>query len=156
MILYYTATQKTKVFAEALAEVKQLPVCRLKSKLGERVNFGFIVQSLFYTLAGKPYPTDSLPDLAGIDEIYLCSPVWGGKVASPVLYFLQQCDLKGKTVHVLLTCDSISHHDKYTQKAQAALAQTACTPGNVHVFATQEKSLPEKDVLIGQIREMNV
>jgi hypothetical protein len=159
MILYYTATQKTKVFAQALAEVKGLTaVSQLKSKLGGegKVSAGFIIKSLFYTLTNKPYPVDNMPALGDTREIYLCSPVWGGRVASPVLYFLQQADLKDRTVHVLLTCDSISQHDKYKELVLKQLGTVDCIAGNVHVFATNKESPPEKDVLIEQIRQMNV
>jgi hypothetical protein len=154
MILYYTVSQKTKVFAQALSEVVNLPLYALTSGLGEKITFKFIFKSLYLAITGKPYPVDNMPDLpAELKEIYICTPVWGGQVAAPVWYFLNHGDLKNKKVHLLLTCESITAQDKYKKKALDTLDLIDCIPGMVYVFTTG-KEPPDKELIAEQMRDM--
>jgi hypothetical protein len=153
MILYYTATQKTKVFAEALHDVLGLPTYELKTELGKKIGFGFIIKSLYLALSGNPYPVDNIPANIDAAEIYLCAPVWGGRIAAPGLFFLQNADLKGKKVHLLLTCESITGVEKYKENALVLLDKLRIAPGTVYVMATG-KTPPDRDTVAEQLREM--
>jgi hypothetical protein len=153
MILYYTATQKTKIFAQALQGILNMPIYQLESKLGKKVSFGFIAQSLFLTLANKPYPVDNMPQKIDTGEIYLCAPIWGGHPAAPAKYFLRQADLKGKKTHLLLTCENITGSEKYKKNALDFLDTVDCSPGFVYVFATG-KNKPEMETVTEQLRDM--
>ena len=149
MILYYSVTQKTKVAAYALSEVLDKPVYELKSKLNT-VSFSFIAKALYHTFTQKPYPVDNMPEIND-DTIYLCAPIWGGRIAAPALYFIKNASLKNRTVNLLLTCENISNVDKYTKNAPKVL--TDCIPGKVTVLATG-KTPGEKTVLAEQLREL--
>jgi hypothetical protein len=154
MILYYTVTQKTKVFAEALHEALGLPIYELKSKLGGKVNFSFIAKALYLAISGKSYPLDNIPASIDAGEIYLCAPVWGGRPAGPAWYFLQNAGLKGKKVNLVLTCSRITGEEKYKKNALDILEKTDCVPGEVYIFATNENEMPERETIAEQLRDM--
>ena len=100
MILYYTRSNKTKVCAEALHDVTGLPLYRLESDLNEKTGFRFIFKVLQLVFTGKDYPISNMPtDLP--DEIYLCGPIWGGQLAGPLLYFLNNMNSRKCRVNLL-------------------------------------------------------
>jgi len=150
MILYYTRSQKTKVFAEALHDILGLPLYHLETDLDGMTNIKFMLRSLSSVFSGKECPVNNMP--ASLPkEIYLCGPIWGGRIAAPARYFLKNADLRGTTVNILVT--AATPVEKYRLRALEELAQTNCTPGEGYIFATG-KSRPEKDVIAGQMREM--
>jgi hypothetical protein len=107
---------------------------------------------LYLTLSGKPCPAD-IPDIADTGEIYLCAPVWGGKIAAPGQYFIDNSDLKDKKLNILLTCDSITSYEKYKKNAEKVLESKPCINGIVHVFAAG-KYPTDKETLTGQLRDI--
>lgn len=153
MILYYTATQKTKIFAEALSDVLGLPVYELKSPLNDKSPFKFIIHALYLAVTGKGYPVSNMPESIDTQEIYLCTPVWGGQPAGPAWFFLNNAALKNIKVNLLLTCGTGTALDKYSRKGLDSLRLVECVPGGVRAFATT-KDLPEKDVIREQLKEM--
>ncbi len=150
MILYYTATQKTKIFAEALGEVTGLPVYRLESKLERKNKFLFMIQTLFLIGAGKLYPVENIPNKIEAGEIYLCSPIWGGRMAGPARYFLNSAVMKGKKVNLLIT--SAGDGEGYRKKAEEDIKLAGCVPGGIYSFVAVKN--PEKDVIAEQLKEM--
>jgi len=148
MILYYTYKQKTKVFAQALSDILGLPVYELESDINSRSSFGFMFKALRLTFGRKAYPVN-MPD-AIPSEIYVCSPVWGGRVAAPVKYFLENMDLRDTKVNLLLTASVPA--EKYKTAAQEYLRNLGCNTGEVYLFHTSDKFMPERDVLAEQLR----
>jgi len=149
MILYYTYKQKTKVFAQALGDVLGLPTQELVSDINNRSRFGFICKTLQLVFARKAYPVANMPD-AIPTEIFVCSPVWGGRVSAPVKYFLENIDLRGVRVHLLLTAAVPT--EKYKTTAQEYLRSLGCYLGEVYLFHTSDKFMPDRDVLAEQLR----
>ena len=151
MILYYTFKQKTKVFASALGDFLQQPVYSLECELNGKSDLKFMFGALKSCVTKARYPVSNMPESVP-SEIYVCSPVWGGHLASPVRYFLENMDLRGTTVNVLLTASVPV--EKYRKNAMEFLNKIPCTQGRVFIFATNDKVLPEKDVIIDQFQEM--
>jgi len=151
MILYYTYKQKTKVFAESLGKVLQRQVVELKCDLNNKSTLGFMFHALKLTFTNKAYPvTATFPTLPG--EIYVCSPIWGGKVAAPCKYFLENLNFRNTTVHLLLTASVPTQ--QYKKNAEDYLRRIGCNPGNVYLFATSGKIMPDGEVLVEQLREI--
>ena len=150
MILYYTYKQKTKVFAESLSEVLNLPTYELQADINNKSQLGFIFSALKLTFTNKPSPVSNIPEDFP-PEIFVCSPIWGGKVAAPVKYFFENTNLYRTKVHLLLTASTPT--EKYRQTAEEYLRKY-CIPGDVHLFATSDKIMPEKEVLVEQLREI--
>ncbi|MCL2708151.1 MAG: hypothetical protein FWF03_03440 [Defluviitaleaceae bacterium] len=152
MVYYYTYGGRTRVFAEALAGVLGWEAHELKSDLNERGRLSFLFKALGLAITKKPYPITNMPSVDAA-EIYVCAPVWGGHMASPAKYFVENAGLKDKKVNVLLTCGNILSGEKFKRKAREALAAAGCAEGKIMVFATVE-SLPEAEVITGQLKEM--
>ncbi|MCL1844355.1 MAG: hypothetical protein FWF77_00420 [Defluviitaleaceae bacterium] len=151
MIFYYSRSNKTKVFAETLGEVLKQDVCELECDLNKKGGLGFIFKALGLTLGGKTFPVTNMPGELP-DEIYLCTPVWGGKPAAPARFFLENAGLKNTVVNVLLTASMPV--EKYKNNAFELLIKTDCRPGAVHIFATSDKVMPEAETIKEQLREM--
>ena len=151
MVVYFSRSKKTKVFASVLGEMKNLPLFELRTDLNEMPTFGFIFKALWLTIRGKSFPVDKLPESLP-DEIYVCSPVWGGNVAPPVKYFLQNAEITNVKVNILLTASMPT--DKYVKNAEKLLEKTSCIAGSACIFATSSKEdLPEADVVREHLEE---
>ncbi len=150
MILYYTVGQKTKVFAEALAQGTGLKCYRLESKLEKKSKFIFNILAGYLAVRAKEYPVDNMPKKIKVDEIYLCAPVWAGTIACPAWYFLNRADLKGRKVNILLT--SASNDEKYRAKVKDLIKYIDCVPGEVYGFASAGSA--DKALIVEQLSEM--
>ena len=151
MVLYYTFKQKTKIFAETLGDVLNQPVYGLESDLNDKAGFRFMFSALMTCFTRKSYPISNMPGSVP-PEIFVCSPIWGGEMAAPVKYFLENSDLRGVKVNILLTASIPT--GKYRQKALAFLNKIPCQQGEAYIFATADKIMPEKEVLREQLRDM--
>ena len=152
MILYYTYKQKTKVFAQAFGQFLNLPTYQLVSDINNKSGLGFIFTALKLTFTNKAAPINNMPATLP-EEIYVCSPIWGGSLAAPVKYFFQNTQLKNTKVNLILTASTPT--EKYKNAATEYL-QKYCIPGKVYLFATSDKVPPEEDVLVEQLREMDL
>ena len=151
MILYYTYKQKTKIFAQALSEVLSLPIYELKAALNDKSGFGFMFNALKLTFTGKTTPISNMPGELP-QEIFVCSPIWGGGVAAPVKYFLENANLQRTRVNLVLTASVPTQ--KYENRAYEYLSKLGCIPGDVYLFATNDKIMPDTDVLKEQLRDI--
>ena len=144
MIFYYSFKNKTECFAKALGEHLNQPVVKLECEM----NFFSAMKSC---ITRKSVQIKNMPDSVP-EEIYICSPVWGGNLAAPAKYFLENMNLNGTTVNILLTASVPV--EKYKQNALNFLNKIPCQQGRAYIFATSGKIEPEKDVIIEQLGEM--
>ena len=151
MVFYYSRGKKTKIFAEALGEVRGMEVHELKSDLNEKGRVAFMFKALSLAFSGKTYPVLNMPaKLAG--EIFLCGPVWGGQLVGPPRYFLHNADLRDCTVNLLLTASVPV--EKYRLDALEYLNSVACKPGDAYIFAATGKVPPQPESIKEQMREI--
>lgn len=150
MIIFYTHKEKTKVFAQALSQVINTATYQLETDLNNKSAMGFMFIALQSVFANRPYPVNNMPGSLPA-EIYVCSPIWGGGLAAPVKYFLQNAKLAGIKVNLILTAASPA--PKYEKNAIKYLKTLQCIVGNVYLFATT-KAMPETDVLVEQFTEL--
>ena len=145
MVIYFSRSKKTEVFAKVLGEMKNLPLFELRSELNEMPTFGFIFKALWLTVRGKSFPVDKMPESLP-DEIYVCSPIWGGNVAPTIKYFLQNADITNVKVNILLTASMPT--EKYAIKAAKLLEKTSCIAGEIYLFVTSSaESQPDTEVI---------
>ena len=149
MILYYTRSKKTKVFAEALGEILALPLHELQSDLNNMGSFKFLTKALGMVFSGKGYPVKNMPKSVP-EEIYICSPIWGGRLVGPPRYFLENIDLSKTKVNIVLTASTPV--EKYRTRALEDLKSINCIPGKAYIFATS-KDLPEHDIAVEHLRQ---
>jgi len=151
MIFYYTYSQRTKIFAQSLGEVLGHPVYELVAELNKKSTFGFMFNALRLTFTNKTSPVSNMPDNVP-GEIFVCSPVWGGRLAAPAKYFLENANLQGIRVSLLLTADVPT--EKYKQAAFEYLRKFSCIPGDVFLFATSDKTMPDEETVKEQLRDI--
>ncbi|MCL2604198.1 MAG: hypothetical protein FWD90_06945 [Defluviitaleaceae bacterium] len=150
MIIYYTRTQKSKIAAEALHDITGLPLYALDSDIHEVKGIRFAWRAVRSIIGSKGYPVKNMPK-AIPSEVYLCGPIWVGEIAGPLKYFINQADLSGKKVHMLLT--GIQPTEQNRESARKCLGKSGCQIGEIYLIATQ-KELPEKEVITEHLREM--
>ena len=151
MILYYTYKQKTKIFAQSFGDVLKLDLYELTSPLNQKSAFLFMFHALRLAITKKAYPIDNMPtQLPG--EIYVCAPIWGGRVAAPAKFFLENANLQNIKVNLVLTASVPT--TQYKKAAEALLRTIQCTPGEVYLFATSDKFHPDREVLAEQLHEI--
>ena len=150
MILYYTYKQKTKIFAESLGHVLNLPTYELKAELNNKSEIGFAFNALKLTFTGKTTPISNMPEELPM-EIFVCSPIWGGKPAAPVKYFFENTNLLRTKVNLLLTASTPT--EKYRTNSLEYMSKF-CIPGEVFLFATSDKVMPDGEILKEQLREI--
>jgi len=151
MVLYYTHKQKTKIFAQAISELRDIPTHELKSDLSKKSGFAFIFNALKLTLTKKTSPVTNIPENVP-HEIYVCSPVWGGRPAAPVKYFLENSALRQTKVHLILTASAPT--DKYRKNAVEYLQNLPCIVGDVFVCQNNGEMPPDKEVLKEQLQDL--
>jgi len=149
MIIYYTRSQKTKIFAEALGEILDRPVYELKSDLGNMKGFRFLIKALGMVFSNKGFPVSNMPDSVP-QEIYVCGPIWGGRLVGPPKYFMENIDLSQTKVNLLVTAETPV--EKYRTRALQDLSQIKCIPGEAYIFAIKKESMPEKEIAIEHLR----
>lgn len=102
-IIYYSKNGNTKILAELLEEKYQGRIVELKETCKRRGFIGFMKSGYQATrrkqskLIGTPWAK-----IGEFDMLYLCSPIWAGKITPAVNTFLANADLNGKEV-VLFT-----------------------------------------------------
>ena len=106
--------------------------------------------SLFWlAITGKSYPVNNIPKEIP-SEIYIATPIWAGRLAAPILYFLQNANLKDIKVNLILTASMPTI--KYCEKAKKYLETLDLIPGKVYIFAGTKD--PEIEAIKEQINEL--
>jgi hypothetical protein len=149
VVYYYSATNKTKIYANLLANLLDCPAYELKAEMEESSEAKLLFKVLWTMIRKKDIKVTNMPDSFD-KEIYLCGPVWAGSPALPILYLLKTADLKGVTVNMLLTAGAVS--EKIAQKAIGRISSAGCVPGKVHVFVGSDDT--EREVAEEHIRKL--
>ena len=132
MIFYYTRSKKTLVFVKAFSEILNISIKEIETDIN---NKGIL--SLFWLILTKrAYKVNNIPNEFP-QEIYIASPIWGGRLAAPVLYFLQYADLKNTKVNLILTASMPTV--KYCENAKKYLDKLDLIPGKVYIFANDKE-----------------
>jgi len=151
MILYYTRSGKTKVFAEVLGEMLNQSLYELEAELTKKSFIPFLFKAIQAEFSGKHCPVTNMPKSVP-EKIFICAPIWAGEMASPAKYFLDKMDLKNTVVNILLTASEPL--EKYKEDALAYLNKIPCRQGDAYIFATSRKVPLEKDIIKEHLQEM--
>jgi len=137
MVIYYSWSGNTEAYAEALAKKKGLPLFQLEEK-NLRKSSGKLsfVKACVQGITKKKIEVVSLPEIAGCDELFICTPVWADGPAPAVRYFLDQARLEGKKINFLFTYGS-SDPAVFEKNTLALLDGKGCTAGNTYAFTAK-------------------
>lgn len=113
LIAYYSASGGAKFAAEQFISLLDADMLRVdtvmkfpKGEVGKRFIGNFM--SVFNI---KPHLKKQRLKPTAYDEIIICSPVWAGKCAPPMLSFLHKYDFTGKKLYYFAT--SYVENEKY-------------------------------------------
>ena len=150
MVVYFSRSGKTEVFAKVLSSLRSMVLFELRSDLNRVPTMRFVLRAMWLTARKRSVPVAGMPGELP-KEIYVCSPVWGGHVAPPVRFFFQNARLSDVTVNILLTASMPTL--KYVRNAEKFLQGVDCIPGKVWIFATS-KELPDAEAIEEQMKEI--
>ena len=151
MVVYFSRSKKTEVFAKVLAGLEDMPLFELRSELNDVSTLRLIFKVVSLTLRGKSSPVFEMPKTLP-KKIYVCSPVWAGNFAHPVKYFLQNADLTDVEVNAIITASTPT--GKYVRDTNRFLQGIPCIPGKTTIFATNMETMPEEDVVLEHMQEL--
>lgn len=90
LVVYYSWTGNIKKLAQKIAEKRDADIYEIEDLVNRKGVFGFI-KSGFHAVTKKCTPIAPVKvDVKQYKTVIVCSPVWGGKVSSPVRTFLSK------------------------------------------------------------------
>ncbi|WP_405294366.1 flavodoxin [Methanobrevibacter sp.] len=128
LVAYYSRTNITKKLAESISSKVNADVEEIKPKVNYQGKIG-------YARGGKHAIQEKIIDLEALnfdpsdyDVVYIGTPVWAGKAATPVISYLKQNEGKFANVKFFVTAGSsgfestIEQMEKYSIKPLKTLA----------------------------------
>ena len=111
LVAYFSYSGVTKRKAEALAKENGADIFEIKAKVpytAADVNWQDkksrnVIE--YNDKASRP-EVEALPDLAGVDELWIGYPIWWYTHPRIINTFFDQADLNGKTIHLFATSSS--------------------------------------------------
>jgi len=108
LVIYYSRTGNTKLVAERIAGKLNADLEEIKDKRERRGIFGFL-RSGYEAMAGKPAEIQpSQKNVEGYRLVIVGSPVWVGRLSSPVRAYLSIYGGKIKNIAFFTTCKARS------------------------------------------------
>jgi len=137
LVIYYSRTGNTKLVAERIAEKLNADLEGIKDKRERRGVFGFL-RSGYEVIVGKP--SEIQPSQKNVEEYRLVivgSPVWVGRLSSPVRAYLSIYGGKIKNVAFFTTCKARS--------GQAFSQMEALSKPPIATLEVREKEIGSKE-----------
>lgn len=112
LVTYFSATETTKSLAEDLAKNTDADLFRIEGAqpyTADDVNLGNREARAFKEMADKsfrPEVKENPKNLDKYDVVYIGFPIWGDAAPNIINTFIEQNDLKGKTVIIFSTSGS--------------------------------------------------
>ncbi len=99
MVIYYSRSGNTEKVAKQIQSDLNCDIL----KITPEETYGNYIESCFRVIKERknkviPSFVTGIPDLTNYDVIFLGYPIWAQDVPAFVADFIQQCDVKGKTI----------------------------------------------------------
>jgi len=153
MIVYYSFSGSTKVYAEVLADLVNDPVFELREKSPRTGVLGMFFGAV-EALMGTSAPLEVLPDIPAGKPVFICSPIWAGNLPPAVMTFIKNTDLRRRKVNVVLTFTNVLNRDAYQKKATGILRAQGCNPGFVQGFVCDRKLGPDRAIIRKHLKKL--
>lgn len=99
LVVYYSRSSNTETVAKEIS--KQVNGDLKKIELNKDISFFWAAMTAIMGLKGKVKTTDF--NIKEYDNIFIGSPVWGGKTSTPINAFLSDNNFAGKNVFIFIT-----------------------------------------------------
>lgn len=105
LVVYYTRTGNTRAVAGFIREQTGGDVLPLDTAAPYPEEYRALTEQAKKELESgyKPALKTPIPSLADYDVVFVGSPCWWGTIATPVITFLTEADLSGKTIAPFMT-----------------------------------------------------
>lgn len=105
LVVYFSHSGNTRVVAEQIARAAGADILEIVPENPYPTAYNAVVDQAKKEIeAGyRPAIATPIPDLASYDTVFVGSPCWWYTIAPPVATFLEECDLRGKTVAPFMT-----------------------------------------------------
>ena len=152
IIIYYSRTGKTRNVVNTLKEQLACEIAEIKSTEDREGFFGVITCVLDSLLDRDDVIEPFNKDLKGYNPIIIASPIWIGKLSSPVRTLIKQGELKNKEVNIFIT-----YSGKLTEEKENLLKEDVTSQGikleGFYKVITKEKT--EEEVQKEVITQLN-
>lgn len=146
MIVYFSWSGNTEVYAEELAKKKGLTTFQLKEKTERKGKISF-VKGCLQGIMKQETPVVKMPDVSSCNEIFVCTPIWASGPAPAVRYFLRNADLKNKKLNFLFTYGGMTDSDVFKKQTGELLEGSGCVIGDMYAFVAKFKQQPNYDAI---------
>ncbi|WP_304125002.1 flavodoxin [Methanosphaera cuniculi] len=103
LVVYYTRTNKTKMVAEKIAEMKNADMLEIIDKKDRSGALGYI-GGVISAVRNSSTPIEyDVKDLSKYDIVYLGSPVWASKPTPAIREYIEQNDFSDVNVVTFVT-----------------------------------------------------
>lgn len=127
IIIFYSRTGNTQTVAEEYAGENKTAIYGIKDLVNRRGFFGGI-KSAFQAFMKKATPIDDVAiDISAYSRVILCTPVWLGRIPSPVRTFIMEYGRLVNKVEYIITHSNEKKDYRKTMREMDKLI------GKVHV-----------------------
>ncbi|WP_303234844.1 flavodoxin family protein [Methanosphaera cuniculi] len=103
LVVYYTRTNKTKMVAEKIAQMKNADMLEIIDKKDRSGALGYIGGAISAVRNSSTPIEYDVKDLSKYDIVYLGSPVWASKPAPAIREYIEQNDFSNVNVVTFVT-----------------------------------------------------
>lgn len=103
LVVYYTRTNKTKMVAEKIAQMKNADILEIIDKKDRSGALGYIGGAISAVRNSSTPIEYDVKDLSKYDIVYLGSPVWASKPAPAIREYIEQNDFSDVNVVTFVT-----------------------------------------------------
>jgi len=153
MVIYFTWSGNTKVYAEELAKKRGLTAFRLQENKERKLGKMTFYRACMQGLMKKKTAITAIPDLSNCDEIFICTPVWASGPAPAIRTFLNEADLRNKKVNFLFTYGGMTEPDVFKKNTADLLLGKGCVIGNMYAYIAKFKQQPNLETIKRNINE---
>lgn len=140
LVVYYSRSGKVAMMAKNIAKVKNAELQCINDHKNWKGFIGFISAG-FYAKTGRTVKIDPIEvDLNEFQQIYLCTPIWAGKLPPAVKEFKKLLNGFKGHVTVVYSCQSKEHQNyKVALQKEFKNASVLGFAENVHDEMTYEQ-----------------
>jgi flavodoxin len=151
-IVYFSRSGKTRMVVNALKGQLSCEVAEIKSEIDRTGFLGAMTCVIDQYLDREDEPEPFTKDLTGYNPILIGSPIWMGKISSPVRTFIKGAGLKGKDVYIFVTYSGRLSDEKVEKMKEWLLNQGLIVKG-IYKIVSAKKGQSDFDKEVKKILE---
>jgi multimeric flavodoxin WrbA len=159
LVVYYSLSGKTATLAKYMAESLKADTLVIEDLKSRRGVWGFI-RSGYESVSGKKPKIRTIPadmgdeKMAASDGVILLSPIWAGRISSPMRSFISQHQPGFSQYAIFFTCgDTSNQYEKAIDEAKALCPKASCLIGRT-LCSEAPDLMAKADMAVSDIRRL--